>query len=150
MVGNCNKSEVTNMTNKAKELHPSIKQFKEFVKEYPGLIKEVRSGKATWQGLFEEWYLLGEEDSRWDSYREGMHSSQQNEESEKTEKSSDWMSKIMNTVKSMDQEQLQGQIGNISQAIAAIQGVLTQFQGNQTSNPTKNDAPHNPFSFRKD
>lgn len=139
------------MTNKAKELHPSIQQFKEFVKENPQLIKEVRSGKATWQELYEDWYLLGEEDSRWDSYREGTNRSQKNNESEKKEKSSDWMSKIMNTVKNMDQEQLQGQIGNISQAIAAIQGVLGQFQGNQNSNPTgKSDAPHNPFSFRKD
>jgi len=139
------------MTNKGKVAHPSIQQFKMFVKENPGLIKEVRSGNATWQELFEEWYLLGEEDSRWDSYRDGSQVSQKQEDSEEEEKSGEWMSKMINTVKNLDQEQLQGQIGNISQAIAAIQGVLAQFQGSQPSNPTSNhDAPHNPFSFRKD
>jgi hypothetical protein len=139
------------MTKKGKTIHPSIQQFKMFVKENPGLIKQVRSGNATWQELYEEWYLLGEEDSRWDSYREGIEANQKQEDSEEKEKSGEWMSKIMNTVKNMDQEQIQGQIGNISQAIAAIQGVLSQFQGGQQSNSSSNhDAPQNPFSFRKD
>jgi Putative coat protein len=140
------------MTEKGKAIHPSIQQFKMFVKENPGLIKEVRSGNTTWQELYEEWYLLGEEDSRWESYREESTGSKKQEDSEKKEKSGEWMSKILNTVKSMDQEQLQGQIGNISQAIAAIQGVLSQFQGSQQpSKPSSNrDAPQSPFSFRKD
>jgi hypothetical protein len=139
------------MTKKGKAIHPSIQQFKMFVKENPGLIKEVRSGNASWQELYEEWYLLGEEDARWDSYREGNEATQKQEDSEEEGKSGEWMSKIMHTVKNMDQEQLQGQIGNISQAIAAIQGVLSQFQGGQQSNPSSNhDAPQNPFSFRKD
>jgi len=139
------------MTNKAKVIHPSIQQFKMFVKENPGLIKEVRNGNVTWQELYEEWYLLGEEDSRWESYREGNQGSKKQEDSEEQEKSGEWMSKIINTVKNMDQEQLQGQIGNISQAIAAIQGVLSQFQGSQPSKPPSNrDAPQGPFSFRKD
>ncbi|MBY0097758.1 YlbD family protein [Mesobacillus maritimus] len=139
------------MTNKGKVIHPSIQQFKMFVKENPGLIKEVRNGNVTWQELYEEWYLLGEEDSKWDSYREGNQVSQKQEDTKEQEKSGEWMSKIINTVKNMDQEQLQGQIGNISQAIAAIQGVLSQFQGNQPSKPpAKRDAPQSPFSFRKD
>jgi hypothetical protein len=139
------------MTNKGKVIHPSIQQFKMFVKENPGLIKEVRNGNKTWQELYEEWYLLGEEDSRWDDYREGNQVSPKNEDSKEQEKSGEWMSKIINTVKNMDQEQLQGQIGNISQAIAAIQGVLSQFQGIQPSKPSSNrDAPPSPFSFRKD
>ncbi|MGM0902590.1 MAG: YlbD family protein [Bacillota bacterium] len=140
------------MTNKGKTIHPSIQQFKMFVKENPGMIKEVRNGNATWQELYEEWYLLGEDDSRWESYREGSQVSRKQKDSEEKEKSGEWMSKIINTVKNMDQEQLQGQIGNISQAIAAIQGVLSQFQGSQQpSNPSSNrDAPQSPFSFRKD
>jgi len=139
------------MSNKGKVIHPSIQQFKMFVKENPGLIKEVRNGNMTWQELYEEWYLLGEEDSRWDAYRVGNQVSKKNEDSKEQEKSGEWMSKIIHTVKNMDQEQLQGQIGNISHAIDAIQGVLSQFQGSQPSKPSSNrDAPQSPFSFRKD
>ncbi|SEN30444.1 Putative coat protein [Mesobacillus persicus] len=134
-----------------KKLHPSVQQFKMFVKENPNLIKEVRNGDVTWQELYEEWYLLGEDDARWDSYREGSHKSKEEKKADETKTSGDWMSKVMNAVKNMDQDQLQGQIGNISQAIAAIQGVLGQFQGNQPpSNSPKNEAPQHPFSFRKD
>lgn len=133
-----------------KKLHPSVQQFKMFVKENPNLIKEVRNGDATWQELYEEWYLLGEDDARWDTYRESNNKTQE-DKAEESKTSSDWMGKIMNAVKNMDQDQLQGQIGNISQAIAAIQGVLGQFQGSQPpSNNSKSEAPQHPFSFRKD
>ena len=50
-----------------KKLHPSVLQFKEFVKNNPKIIQEVRKGKATWQELYEDWYLLGEDDSRWET-----------------------------------------------------------------------------------
>ncbi|MCM3587065.1 YlbD family protein [Mesobacillus maritimus] len=135
-----------------KRLHPSVQQFKAFVKNNPGLIKEVRDGKATWQELYEDWYLLGEEDSRWESFKDTSTESSKEKTESKSEKSSEWMPKIISMVKNMDQEQLQGQIGNISQAIAAIQGVLSQFQGSQPSSqsPKSNNAPKHPFSFRKD
>ncbi len=50
-----------------KKLHPSVIKFKEFVKNNPKLIQEVRKGKATWQELYEDWYVLGEEDKRWET-----------------------------------------------------------------------------------
>ncbi|MBM4764055.1 YlbD family protein [Bacillus sp. B15-48] len=130
-----------------KELHPTIKQFKEFVKKNPKLVQEVRNEKATWQELYEEWYLLGEDDSRWDPYREGA-----TEKAKTTtqENKGDWVAKVMTAVKNMDSDQIQGQIHHLSQAIAAIQGVLSQFQGNQPTNTPKNDGPPHPFSFRKD
>lgn len=132
----------------AKELHPSITQFKEFVKQNPKLIQEVRAGKATWQELYEDWYLLGEEDSRWNEYSEGVTPGRKETQQEKT---GDWISKIVNAVKHMDADQVQGQIHNISQAIGAIQGVLSQFQGGQGSiQKSKREAPHHPFIFRKD
>lgn len=52
-----------------KKLHPSVVNFKEFVSNNPKLILEVRKGEATWQELYEDWYLLGEEDSRWEIIR---------------------------------------------------------------------------------
>ena len=47
-----------------------LDEFKKFVRKYPGLKYDVRSGKATWQSIYEEWYLYGEEDSPWEKYKE--------------------------------------------------------------------------------
>ncbi|MDE5978211.1 MAG: YlbD family protein [Turicibacter sp.] len=47
-----------------------LDEFKQFVRKYPGLKYDVRNGKATWQSIYEEWYLYGEEDSQWEKYKE--------------------------------------------------------------------------------
>ncbi len=129
------------------KLHPSVVKFKDFVKNNPQIIKEVRSGNATWQELYEDWYLLGEEDSRWDSYKENKEKKNSSEE-----KKSDWVGNIMGTLKHMDTKQMQGYINNLSQALSAVQGVISQFQGGQTGGSSKpaNSKPNNPFAFRKD
>ena len=131
------------------KLHPSVERFKEFVKQNPRIIKEVRDGNATWQELYEDWYLLGEEDSRWDSYRENKVNTQKTEE-----KKSDWMGSIMGTLKQMDANQMQGYITNLSQALSAVQGVISQFQGggqkpSGCSKPSMTK-PSSPFTFNKD
>lgn len=131
-----------------KKLHPSVVKFKEFVKNNPKLVQEVRKGKATWQEIYEDWYLLGEEDKRWETI-----GSETNPEAEnKTETKGEWMSNIMGMVKNMDANQIQNHINNLSQAIGAIQGVLSQFQGNTgAGNAAKPpEGPKHPFSFRKD
>jgi hypothetical protein len=50
----------------------------------------------------------------------------------------------------MDPNQIQHYVNNLSQALGAIQGVLSQFQGSQSKQtPLKVEHKH-PFSFRKD
>ncbi|MEH7076028.1 YlbD family protein [Neobacillus drentensis] len=131
-----------------KKLHPTVVQFKEFVKNNPKLILEVRKGKSTWQELYEEWYLLGEEDSRWET----IGSDNTEEVESNTETKGDWISNILGMVKKMDPNQLQNHINNLSQALGAVQGVLSQFQGNNTvGGPAKpQEGPKHPFLFRKD
>ncbi|MGL4372471.1 MAG: spore coat protein YlbD, partial [Turicibacter sp.] len=60
------------MTNcsEVREMDNQLEDFKKFVRLYPGLRDEVRSGRATWQSLYEEWYLYGEEDSQWEKYKQ--------------------------------------------------------------------------------
>lgn len=131
-----------------KKLHPSVIKFKEFVKSNPKVIQEVRKGKATWQELYEDWYLLGEEDKRWETI--GTDNSTESETN--TESKSDWMANIMGKVKKMDPNQMQNHINNLSQALGAIQGVISQFQGtNAGAGQVKApEGPKNPFMFRKD
>jgi hypothetical protein len=131
-----------------KKMHPSILKFKEFVRNNPKIIQEVRKGNATWQELYEDWYLLGEDDARWDSIGEEKSSVM---EGESTDKKTDWMSTVTGMLKKMDPNQVQHHINNLSQAIGAIQGLLTQFQGSNPPNQVRElEGPKNPFSFRKD
>src|SRR3954451_12498246 len=102
-----------------KNLHPSVIKFKEFVKNNPSLIKEVRNGNSTWQDLYEDWYLLGEEDNRWETIGAEASSSAEPEE----DKKGDWVSTILGTVQKIDPNQIQHYINNLSQSLGAIQGV---------------------------
>lgn len=131
-----------------KKLHPSVIKFKEFVKNNPSIIQEVRSGKATWQELYEDWYLLGEDDKRWETI--GVET---NEEGKKeSESKGDFMSNIMGMFKKMDANQMQGHLNNLSQALGAVQGLISQFQGNNPAGGQVKppEGPPNPFSFRQD
>lgn len=47
-----------------------IDEFREFVKKYPKIKDDVKNGVKTWQVLYEDWVMLGEEDSVWDIYKE--------------------------------------------------------------------------------
>jgi hypothetical protein len=129
-----------------KSLHPSVIKFKEFVKNHPDLIKEVRNGNTTWQELYEDWYLLGEEDNRWETL--GVKASPSVEKDD--EKKGDWISTILGTVQKMDPNQIQHYINSLSQALGAIQGVISQFQGSQPRRATPKIEHKHPFSFRKD
>ncbi|MCQ6275143.1 YlbD family protein [Bacillus sp. V3B] len=133
------------MTNS--KLHPSIEKFKLFVKSNPKILEEARSGRTTLQELYEDWYLLGEDDTRWDDFR-----SEKKDEVHTSESKTDWFSNILGTMKKMDPEQMQSYIGHLSQALGAVQGVLTQFQNGAAKNSSNSPhpKPNHPFSFRKD
>ncbi|WP_102271575.1 YlbD family protein [Cytobacillus massiliigabonensis] len=131
-----------------KKLHPSVEQFKMFVKANPKIMEEVKTGKKTLQELYEDWYLLGEEDSRWDSLLTGTKSETAPEENGKK---TDWLGTIMGTIKKVDPNEMQGYVNNLSKALAAVQGVISQFQGGGTVNTKVTETKlSNPFVFKKD
>lgn len=43
-------------------------QFREFVNAHPLLREDVRSGKRTWQNIYEEWVLYGDNEQQWGAY----------------------------------------------------------------------------------
>jgi hypothetical protein len=130
-----------------KTQHPSIQRFKQFVKKHPRLVTEVRESRKTWQELFEDWYLLGEEDSIWDQYKE--ESKKQAEKSK--EKKGDFMSMILTAVKGMDLSQMEHHISNVGQAITNIQSLISQFQSKDSDNGlSKTKQPNHPFFYNKD
>lgn len=48
-----------------------LEAFREFISRHSSLRKEVLSGKKTWQNIYEDWVILGEENEIWNSYRNG-------------------------------------------------------------------------------
>ncbi|MBB6282045.1 MULTISPECIES: YlbD family protein [Geobacillus] len=126
----------------AKPLHPSVEQFKQFVKKHPKIVQEVRSGKKTWKQVYEDWYLFGEDDEIWDSYREA--SGKKKEEEKGTNK---WLDKLAAMLGQLDAAEVQKHLANVQQAITAIQRILSEFQGADLQRPNKEE---HPFSFRKD
>ncbi|WP_170006893.1 YlbD family protein [Bacillus fonticola] len=138
----------------AKQLHPSVEQFKSFVKEHPGLVKEVRKGNSSWQEHFEDWALFGEDDPKWDEYKseEARALAEQKKPDEEGSKSSgEMLSVLLGSVKKMDAETIQKHLHSANEAITAIQGVLSQFQGSSSSQASStNSSGPGLFSFRKD
>lgn len=126
-----------------KRLHPTIIKFKQFVKNHPQLIKEVRSGKSTWQELYEEWYLLGEDDPRWES----SHSSENDTKEKEMELKLDFIKPLMEKIKNIDLDQVQNLIGSLNDALGTLQGLIQQ--GNQLQDKPHETKAH-PFSFRQD
>lgn len=129
----------------------SIEEFKVFVRNHPTLVKDVRRGIYTWQEVFEDWYLLGEEDKVWDEYRE-VDGAVVNPEVEKQQKEEekDMLSSLFDSLKNVDVQSMQKHVSNLSQALGAISGVISQFQ--KTSPQPEKEQPKqpNPFSLRRD
>ena len=47
-----------------------IDEFRNFVRKYPKIKEAVKNEVKTWQSLYEDWVMLGEDDNVWDIYKE--------------------------------------------------------------------------------
>ncbi|MCP8970271.1 YlbD family protein [Ectobacillus ponti] len=130
-----------------KKQHPSVQQFKEFVRKHPKLIQEVRSGTKTWQQFYEEWYLLGESDEMWNAYKpEGEASTAA--AAQGNADGPGFMGQMMTFIKNIDMDQLQTHLASVTSAIGSVQQVIQQFQGNKAA--PQQQQQNNPFFFQKD
>ncbi|KAA6452982.1 YlbD family protein [Bacillus swezeyi] len=124
----------------------SIDKFKQFIKRHPKLISEVRKGEKSWQEVYENWVLLGEDDAIWDPYRENEKT---REKASGESGKNDFISKMVTAVRRMDANQMNEQIDKMSQSISSLQSLLSQFSGGSQKNENHGGGQH-PFSFRKD
>ncbi|WP_455749004.1 YlbD family protein [Heyndrickxia oleronia] len=100
------------------KLHPSVEKFKAFVKTHPKIIQDVRNGNHTLQELYEEWYLLGEEDPYWEKFQSEGNETSESTANKKETKSGGWMNQIGNIIQRVDANQMQNHLNNLSQVIA--------------------------------
>jgi len=121
--------------------YPIIEDFKEFVREHPKLIDEVKKGEKKWKDIFEDWRLLGNEDPSWNKYKTDVQGES------KKEKTS-FLTTLVSSVKNLDMDQVNENLYKMNNAISSIQELLQQFgQNNQV---TTNNNNVKPFMFRKD
>ncbi|GAE24118.1 hypothetical protein JCM9140_24 [Halalkalibacter wakoensis JCM 9140] len=135
-----------------KELHPSVKEFKQFMREHPHLLKEVKEEKKTLQELFEEWSIVGSDHEQWNASSTVEKNNVEEKPEEQTEKSSksasDTLGQIMGLVKRMNVDDLQQHLTQFSAVLANVQNVIQSFQ--KPSNPSNQSQQDHPFSFRRD
>lgn len=150
----------------SKNLHPSVKQFKDFVTKHPKLVKEVREKGESWQSYYEKWVLLGDEDSFWDKFKEQKEKKNEKkssakeetiksaeEKENKEENQKEFMSQLMDMIEKVDLNKVQGHISHLDGAIQNIQTLVGQFQEMKKQMPSKSaqaSRPKSPFHFGKD
>ncbi|UOY93756.1 YlbD family protein [Ectobacillus sp. JY-23] len=136
------------MTTANKQSHPSVQKFKEFVRNHPKMIYEVRNGSKTWQQFYEEWYLLGENDPIWKVYKQDGEQ-EPVAAAQESVAAAGVMGQVMSFIKNINMDQVQYHLNNVTNTIGSVQQVIQQFKGStgdQSSTPQQN----NPFFFQKD
>ncbi|WP_010097894.1 YlbD family protein [Ornithinibacillus scapharcae] len=118
------------------ELHPTVRQFREFINQHPKLRKELRKTGRSWQEYYEKWLLLGEEDAFWDEYKD-EHVGSESSNDQKNE----LLGQMMRYFENVDINKVQKQVHQLSGTIATVQELLDQFQGNKRGNPQQERPP---------
>ncbi|MDY0396278.1 spore coat protein YlbD [Virgibacillus halophilus] len=119
------------------KLHPTIREFKQFVNQHPKLLREIRKNGRSWQEYYEKWVLLGEEDPFWTSFqgdadpKKDNTGGKHNDKDKKTE----IFSKMWEMTENLDMDKVQKQVHQLNGAISSLQDLLGQFQtkGNKPS-----------------
>lgn len=143
----------------SQKLHPSVEEFKAFVREHPFIMTEVREGTKSLQNVYEEWSVLGPGHEQWIRYaahtekpfETTQNTSQQEEpaqEQKGTAQATEFMGQLMNMVKSMNVQDLQNHLSQFSSVLGNVQTLIQTFQRPEGQSSTSNS--EQPFSFRRD
>lgn len=102
-----------------------VDEFKLFIKNNPSFAKSILDKKYTYQQLFETYDMYGEESEIWDSLRN------------ETKTSSFNMKSIINSLKGINTENLESNIGTVQKAV----DLLEDITGFRTDNKEKESKP---------
>ena len=112
-----------------------MEQFRVFVSKHPLLKEEVRKNKFTWQNVYEEWVLYGEEDESWKKYEQEKEiqeeSIQNNQTPDKDSVSTvnlDSIKSIMGYVQKINPDSLNKTLNTVQKVIQIAQ----TFSGTKT------------------
>jgi len=94
----------------------SIEEFKVFVKKHPKLRNEVRDKKRTWQNIYEEWVLLGD-DGSWDEYGE----EEKKETLATSAEGQEFLKKALQYVKKLNVDDITKSLGTVQKVVGIVQ-----------------------------
>lgn len=123
----------------SKQLHPKVKEFKDFMNKHPNLIANIRKSGKPWQYYYEKWILNGENDPLWRSYTKTDH---------QREKQSKFFDQLMRFTKNIDMNKVQEHVNQLDQTIHTIQEMLNQFL--ETQNDQQQNTTTNQFDWFRD
>ena len=122
-----------------------MEQFRVFVSKHPLLKEEVRNNKFTWQNVYEEWVLYGEEDDSWKKYEQEKEiqeeSIQNNQTPDKDSVSTvnlDSIKSIMGYVQKINPDSLNKTLNTVQKILQITEGIGGKgrtgfFNGNYNS-----------------
>jgi len=144
-------------------MEDKLNEFKDFVRNHPGLKDEVSSGKSTYQSFYEAWYLYGPDDKQWTRYKEGSSASSNstdevvaNSDSETDAKSEsginlnapEMVAQVFEYLQKVDIDKVQKAMGTVQQFIQIFQtmqtgkgaaaGGLASLMGSKATTPKQN------------
>ncbi|GAE29121.1 YlbD family protein [Halalkalibacter hemicellulosilyticus] len=132
-------------------LHPTVRQFKDFMGRNPHLIREVKENNKSLQEVFEEWNVFGEDHDHWNTYAENIEQQepgQDQEENSGNGETASSLGQIMGLISRLNVNDLQQHLSQFSSVLGNVQNVIQSFQQpNQQQNQRSKD---HPFSFRRD
>ena len=101
-----------------------MNEFREFVNAHPLLRDEVKSGKRTWQEIYEEWVLYGD-GTEWSKYElpNKENSNEASSEINKNRFSMDSMKNVIGYVKNINPEKVNKTLNNVQKVIQIVQTV---------------------------
>lgn len=101
-----------------------MEEFRVFVSKHPLLRDEVRKNTFTWQNIFEEWSLFGEDDPLWKKY-ESLDIPKEETITQETNNNStvnlDSIKSIMNYVQKINPESLNRTLNTVQKVIQIAQ-----------------------------
>ncbi len=113
----------------------SMDEFKEFVMKYPKLKDEVRNDKRTWQSIYEEWKLYGD-DGSYSKYRDDNNGINNDiRENNFNDGNDDTVKQIIGYVKKLNPD-------NVTKTVSAVQKILNMV-GTITGGQGKSEPKQN-------
>ncbi|MCF3942542.1 YlbD family protein [Oceanobacillus alkalisoli] len=125
--------------------NPELNRFKTFINRHPKLIRKIRKDGKSWQEIYEQWILLGEDDIHWEQYKEEKRETAESDEKKnetfsKLDLKPDFVKQILKYTETVDVNKLQEQVQQLSKTIATVQEIVNLYQkpetkGNRTGQP---------------
>lgn len=101
-------------------MNSKMDEFREFVSRHPLLRDDVRANKLTWQNIYEEWTLFGEQDDNWKKY-EKVEEKETKQEATSNMVNMDSIKSIMNYVQKINPDSVNKTLNTVQKVIQIAQ-----------------------------